>query len=301
MFGDLLHPLDVVGHAVAVCRATRLRRVDALGDPVDAEVARAGRRLRRLGHGVGVAVGVGVVGRPRRRCPEDPLIAGDAGGRAGTDAQRAHARQAMPPPIRQTGPARAAIYRRARRALRRTGGDTSALTAATRMRVALAQIDPTVGDIDGNAAKIAEWIGRARGEGAELVDLPRALRPRLPGRGPLPEAPFRRGQPAGDRRAGPRGRGDRRPGRFRRAGRRRWRLPPRPQLARRARRRRRAGGLPQEPPAQLRRLRRAALLHPGRGAGDGRGRRPAGRPDRLRGRLGAGPPGLDRGGERRAA
>ena len=29
------------------------------------------------------------------------------------------------------------------------------------MRIALAQINPTVGDIDGNAAKIAEWIGRA--------------------------------------------------------------------------------------------------------------------------------------------
>ena len=37
------------------------------------------------------------------------------------------------------------------------------------MRLALAQINPTVGDVDGNAAKIAEWIGRARDEGAELV------------------------------------------------------------------------------------------------------------------------------------
>ena len=74
------------------------------------------------------------------------------------------------------------------------------------MRIALAQIDPTVGDIDGNAAKIAEWIGRARAEGAELVDLPRALRARLPGRGPLPEAPLRRGQPARGRGAGRRGR-----------------------------------------------------------------------------------------------
>jgi NAD+ synthase (glutamine-hydrolysing) len=40
------------------------------------------------------------------------------------------------------------------------------------LRVALCQIDPTVGDVDGNAAKIAEWIGRARGEGAELAIFP---------------------------------------------------------------------------------------------------------------------------------
>jgi NAD+ synthase (glutamine-hydrolysing) len=40
------------------------------------------------------------------------------------------------------------------------------------MRVALAQIDPTVGDIDGNAAKVAEWIGLARDQGAELTIFP---------------------------------------------------------------------------------------------------------------------------------
>src|SRR3954462_1425929 len=40
------------------------------------------------------------------------------------------------------------------------------------MRVALAQIDPTVGDIDGNSAKVAEWIGRAGEEGADLVIFP---------------------------------------------------------------------------------------------------------------------------------
>jgi NAD+ synthase (glutamine-hydrolysing) len=48
------------------------------------------------------------------------------------------------------------------------------------MRVALAQIDPTVGDIDGNAAKIAEWIGRARGEGADLVIFPELCVPGYP-------------------------------------------------------------------------------------------------------------------------
>jgi NAD+ synthase (glutamine-hydrolysing) len=48
------------------------------------------------------------------------------------------------------------------------------------VRVALAQIDPTVGDIDGNTAKIAEWIGRARAEGAELAIFPELCVPGYP-------------------------------------------------------------------------------------------------------------------------
>ncbi len=40
------------------------------------------------------------------------------------------------------------------------------------MRLALAQIDPTVGDIDGNAAKIARWCARARDAGADLAVFP---------------------------------------------------------------------------------------------------------------------------------
>jgi NAD+ synthase (glutamine-hydrolysing) len=48
------------------------------------------------------------------------------------------------------------------------------------MRVALAQIDPTVGDVDGNAAKAQEWIGRAREAGAELVILPELCIPGYP-------------------------------------------------------------------------------------------------------------------------
>jgi NAD+ synthase (glutamine-hydrolysing) len=48
------------------------------------------------------------------------------------------------------------------------------------VRVALAQIDPTVGDIDGNAAKIAEWIGRARAGGAELAIFPELCLPGYP-------------------------------------------------------------------------------------------------------------------------
>jgi NAD+ synthase (glutamine-hydrolysing) len=53
------------------------------------------------------------------------------------------------------------------------GGILGAMTIRTEtLRVALAQIDAVVGDIDGNAAKIAERIARARDEGAHLVVLP---------------------------------------------------------------------------------------------------------------------------------
>jgi NAD+ synthase (glutamine-hydrolysing) len=48
------------------------------------------------------------------------------------------------------------------------------------MRLALAQINPTVGDVDGNAAKVAEWIGRAREQGAGLVIFPELCIPGYP-------------------------------------------------------------------------------------------------------------------------
>ena len=48
------------------------------------------------------------------------------------------------------------------------------------MRVALAQINPTVGDVEGNAAKIAEWIGRAEAERADLVIFPELCLPGYP-------------------------------------------------------------------------------------------------------------------------
>jgi NAD+ synthase (glutamine-hydrolysing) len=48
------------------------------------------------------------------------------------------------------------------------------------LRIALAQIDPTVGDLDGNAAKIAEWIDRAAAEGAELAIFPELCLPGYP-------------------------------------------------------------------------------------------------------------------------
>jgi NAD+ synthase (glutamine-hydrolysing) len=48
------------------------------------------------------------------------------------------------------------------------------------LRIALAQIDPTVGDLDGNAAKIAEWIDRAATAGADLAIFPELCLPGYP-------------------------------------------------------------------------------------------------------------------------
>jgi NAD+ synthase (glutamine-hydrolysing) len=48
------------------------------------------------------------------------------------------------------------------------------------VRIALAQIDPTVGDVAGNAAKVAEWIERAEAEGAELAIFPELCIPGYP-------------------------------------------------------------------------------------------------------------------------
>jgi NAD+ synthase (glutamine-hydrolysing) len=40
------------------------------------------------------------------------------------------------------------------------------------LRVALGQLNPTVGDLDANSRKVVEWIDRARDEGADLVAFP---------------------------------------------------------------------------------------------------------------------------------
>jgi NAD+ synthase (glutamine-hydrolysing) len=48
------------------------------------------------------------------------------------------------------------------------------------VRIALAQIDPTVGDIDGNAAKVGEWIAQAREGDADLVIFPELSIPGYP-------------------------------------------------------------------------------------------------------------------------
>jgi NAD+ synthase (glutamine-hydrolysing) len=49
-----------------------------------------------------------------------------------------------------------------------------------KLRLALAQIDPTVGDIEGNAAVVREWAARARDEGAGLVLFPELCIPGYP-------------------------------------------------------------------------------------------------------------------------
>src|SRR5256885_1552898 len=49
---------------------------------------------------------------------------------------------------------------------------TWAMAEATHLRLALAQIDPTVGDIEGNARLISDSIERGREAGAQLVLLP---------------------------------------------------------------------------------------------------------------------------------
>src|SRR5215212_6193710 len=46
------------------------------------------------------------------------------------------------------------------------------MAEASQLRLALAQIDPIVGDIDGNVRLIAESIERARDAGAQLILLP---------------------------------------------------------------------------------------------------------------------------------
>ena len=40
------------------------------------------------------------------------------------------------------------------------------------IRLAMAQLDVVVGDLERNARKIVEWIGRAAGEGADVVAFP---------------------------------------------------------------------------------------------------------------------------------
>jgi NAD+ synthase (glutamine-hydrolysing) len=43
---------------------------------------------------------------------------------------------------------------------------------STTLRIALAQVNPTVGDVDGNADLVSSWIARAREAGAQLVVFP---------------------------------------------------------------------------------------------------------------------------------
>jgi NAD+ synthase (glutamine-hydrolysing) len=54
------------------------------------------------------------------------------------------------------------------------------MAEAEKMRIALAQINPTVGDLSGNARLISGWIGRAREAEADLVVFPELSLPGYP-------------------------------------------------------------------------------------------------------------------------
>ncbi len=162
------------------------------------------------------------------------------------------------------------------------------------MRVALAQINPTVGDIDGNAAKIADYTDRARDAGAALVVFPELTLSGYPPEDLLLKTHFldATGVALEELAAGhARHRG---PGGVSRARGRRLQLGGGPRGRPRGRR------LSQVPPAQLRPLRRAALLPGGHRAGADRGERHLDRAHRVRGHLGARAAG-QRGGARRRA
>ena len=49
-----------------------------------------------------------------------------------------------------------------------------------KLRLALAQINTTVGDLEGNVARIADFAGRARAGGADLVVFPELCLPGYP-------------------------------------------------------------------------------------------------------------------------
>ena len=178
----------------------------------------------------------------------------------------------------------------------------------TRLTVALAQIDPTVGDIDGNSRLIAAAIARARDAARNSSSSPSSPCPATRPRTSISSttSPRRTSRRSSGSRAT---RGHHGAGRVRRARRGRARGPAAgrarpaagPQLAGRAARRRDRGRLPQEPAAQLRRLRRGPLLRARARAGADRGRWRAHRAHDLRGPLGARPAGLGRGRGRRAA
>src|SRR5437660_12090995 len=57
--------------------------------------------------------------------------------------------------------------------------------AARPLRVGLAQIDSTVGDLAGNAARMIEWIGRGRDERCDVGVFPELAVPGYPPEGRL--------------------------------------------------------------------------------------------------------------------
>ena len=163
------------------------------------------------------------------------------------------------------------------------------------LRLALAQIDTRVGDLEGNVAKIAEQIAAARDAGAELVLFPELAVTGYPPEDLLLKEHFLQAATEAVAELAREAEGIVGAGRL--PGARRRRL----QRARGAGRGRAAGRLPQVGAAELRRLRRAALLPGRRGRRRAPARRRAARPDHLRGHLDARPARLRRGAGRRGA
>ena len=170
------------------------------------------------------------------------------------------------------------------------------------MRVALAQINPTVGDVDGNAAKVAEWIGRAREAGAELVIFPELCIPGYPAEDLYLKRHFLRANQRAVEELAASAQGITALVGFAEPVADLADAPPRLQLDRGPRRRRDRGRLPQEPPPQLRASSTSsATSSPAPSRRRSRSTALGGRPDDLRGRLGAGAAGRGGGRGRRAA
>ena len=163
------------------------------------------------------------------------------------------------------------------------------------MRIALAQINTTVGDLDGNRALIVSRLERGARRRRGPRPLPRARSDLLPARGSAPAARLRaRGEAVA---RGDRGRDDRNLGARRGAVVRRRPL----QRVCDLRRRRGEGGLPEALPAELRGVRRGALLRRRARPRAPAARRGTRRRDDLRGHVAARPAGDRPGARRRAA
>ena len=150
------------------------------------------------------------------------------------------------------------------------------------LKIALAQLNPVVGDLAGNAAKLRKARAEAAAAGADLVVFPELFITGYPPEDLVRKPAFAAAARAARRGAGGRDR-RRRPRRDRRhhLGRGRQAL----QLGGAARRRPHRGRAPQGRPAQLRRVRREARVRPGADAGPGQLPRRAHRRADLRGHL----------------
>ena len=163
----------------------------------------------------------------------------------------------------------------------------------------LAQVNATVGDLDGNASLVASWTARAAEKGAHLVVFPEMVLTGYPVEDLALRESFAAASRAGAVDAGgPAGRSGPRLGR----GGRELPGPGRGRAARRGGgpvRGARGGDAVQAPPAELRGVRRAAVLQGGRHARHRAAARRRGRPGDLRGHLAGGRP--DRRARRRRA